>query len=162
MMIKLGVLLSGSGTTFQNLLDLSQRKELDAEVVCVIASRDDAYGLERARQADIPAVALPRKDYPDPQHHSDAVWAELRKHEADLVVLAGYMSLISVPPDYANRIMNVHPSLIPAFCGQGMYGYRVHEAGIDYGAKISGATVHFVDEHYDNGPIILQEAVPVF
>ncbi|MBI3117167.1 MAG: phosphoribosylglycinamide formyltransferase [Candidatus Hydrogenedentes bacterium] len=161
MVIKLGVLLSGSGSTLQNILDLSRRKDLDANVVCVIGSRETAYGLERARLQNVPALAIPRKDYPDTAAFSDAIWRELRRHEVDLVVLAGFMSLITVPADFTHRIMNVHPALVPAFCGQGMYGHHVHEAVLAYGAKITGVTVHFVDEHYDHGPIILQEAVPV-
>lgn len=162
MNIRVAVLLSGSGTTLQNLIELSRRKELDATIACVIASRENAYGIERARQQEIPAACIPRKHYDSLNAFSDAVWDEIRKHEIDLVVLAGFMSLIAVPSDFENRIMNIHPALIPAFCGKGMYGHHVHEAVLELGAKITGATVHFVDEHYDQGPIILQEAVPVF
>ncbi len=161
MAIRLAVLLSGSGTTLQNIIEHIDQGKLDAEVVCVISSRANAYGLERARNHGIPAIALPFKQYPDTAAFSRAIWDEVRKYNADLTVLAGFMSLLEVPPDFTHRIMNVHPALIPAFCGKGMYGHHVHEAVLAYGAKVSGATVHFVDEHYDHGPIILQEAVPV-
>ncbi|HPO13408.1 MAG TPA: phosphoribosylglycinamide formyltransferase [Candidatus Hydrogenedentes bacterium] len=161
MAIRLAVLLSGSGTTLQNIIDHIEHGKLDAEVVCVISSRSNAYGLERARKHSIPAITLPFKQFPDSSAFSWAIWDEVRKYNTDLVALAGFMSLLEVPPEFANRIMNVHPALIPAFCGKGMYGHHVHEAVLAYGAKVSGATVHFVDEHYDHGPIILQEAVPV-
>lgn len=161
MAIRLAVLLSGSGTTLQNIIDHIGQGALDATVECVIASRRNVYGLERARNHGIPAIALPRREYADDAAFNDAIWAEVRRHEADLVALAGFMSLLHVPGDFHNRIMNVHPALIPAFCGKGMYGHHVHEAVIAHGVKISGATVHFVDEQYDHGPIILQGTVPV-
>ena len=161
MALRLAVLLSGSGSTLQNLLDRFAAGTLDAEVACVVASRADAYGLERARNAAVPSRAVVRKEFPDTAAFSEAVWREVDAHDVGLVVLAGFMCLLTVPPKYTNRIMNVHPSLIPAFCGQGMYGDRVHRAVLDYGAKLTGVTVHFVDEHYDNGPIILQQGVPV-
>jgi len=161
MAIRLAVLLSGSGTTLQNLIDRIERGELDASVACVISSRANAYGLDRARNHDIPAVAIVRKEYADTTRFNEALWAEVRKYEVDLVVLAGFMSLLEVPTDFHQRIINVHPALIPAFCGKGMYGHHVHEAVIAYGAKLTGATVHFVDNEYDHGAIIMQEAVPV-
>lgn len=162
MTLRIAVLLSGSGTTLQNLIDHVEDGSLDAAIACVIASRQSAYGLERAANHGIPGRAITAKDYPEREARNGAIWDEIRKYQADLVVLAGYMSLISVPPDYVNRIVNVHPALIPAFCGQGMYGKHVHEAVIEYGAKVTGATVHFVDDAYDHGPIILQEAIPVY
>jgi phosphoribosylglycinamide formyltransferase 1 len=161
MPVQLAVLLSGSGTTLQNIIDHIDRGELDATVTCVISSRHEVYGLERARNHGIPAVTVAFKDHGDSATFNQAIWDEIRKHNVDLVVLAGFMSLLEVPEEFHNRIMNVHPALVPAFCGKGMYGHHVHEAVLDYGAKVSGATVHFVDQHYDNGPIILQEAVPV-
>lgn len=161
MPIRLAVLLSGSGTTLQNLIDKQERHELDVEIVGVIGSKPDAYGLERARSHGIPERAICRRDYDDQAAFNTAVWQEIRAHQADLVVLAGYMLLLEVPADYKDRIMNVHPALIPSFCGHKMYGHHVHQAVLDYGARISGATVHFVDEMYDHGPIILQESVPV-
>ncbi|MCK5861552.1 MAG: phosphoribosylglycinamide formyltransferase [Candidatus Hydrogenedentes bacterium] len=161
MTIRLAVLLSGSGTTLQNIIERRDAGELDIEICCVIGSRADAYGLERARSCTIPAVALPYRDYAEHGQYNEAVWQEIRKHDVDLVVLAGYMFFLDVPSDFVNRIMNVHPALIPAFCGHKMYGHHVHEAVLSYGAKVTGATVHFVDDQYDNGPIILQEAIPV-
>ena len=161
MPVKLAVLLSGSGTTLQNIIDHIDRGELDAAVTCVISSRHGVYGLERARDHGIPAVTVAFKDHGNTAAFNQAIWDEIRRHNVDLVVLAGFMSLLEVPEAFHNRIMNVHPALVPAFCGKGMYGHHVHEAVLDYGAKVSGATVHFVDQHYDNGPIILQEAVPV-
>lgn len=161
MTIRMAVLLSGSGTTLQNLIEKSNNGELDADICCVIASRAGAYGLERAHKHNIPAVALPRNNFADMKAHDEAVWNEIRRQKADLVALAGYMLLIPVPDDYVNRIMNVHPALIPSFCGQGLYGHHVHEAVLAYGVKVTGATVHFVDNQYDHGPIILQDTVPV-
>lgn len=161
MTLRLAVLLSGSGTTLQNLIDHSDAGTLDASVACVIASRASAFGLDRAAKHGIPALAITAGEFPDPGARNEAVWAEVRRHNIDLVVLAGYMSLISVPGDFVNRIVNIHPALIPAFSGQGMFGQHVHEAVIQYGAKITGATVHFVDGAYDHGPIIMQEAIPV-
>ncbi|HNR36910.1 MAG TPA: phosphoribosylglycinamide formyltransferase [Candidatus Hydrogenedentes bacterium] len=162
MPLGLAVLLSGGGTTLQNIIDHIERGELDAKIHCVVASRRDAYGLVRARNHNIPHTAIVRGDFPDAAAFRAATWAEIRRYPVDLVALAGYMCLLDVPPDFANRIINVHPALIPAFCGKGMYGHHVHEAVIAYGAKISGATVHIVDTEYDHGPIIIQEAVPVF
>ncbi len=161
MPIRLAVLLSGSGTTLQNIIDRIDRGELDATVAGVVSSRAGVFGLERAKKHGIPAAEVLRRGFPNHEAFNTALWTEIRALSSDLVVLAGFMSLIDVPPDYQNRIINVHPALIPAFCGHGMYGHHVHEAVINYGAKISGATVHFVDTEYDHGPIILQGAVPV-
>jgi formyltetrahydrofolate-dependent phosphoribosylglycinamide formyltransferase len=161
MSLKLAVLLSGGGTTFQNLLDHIDAGTLDAQVMLVVSSRRDAYGLVRAEKAGIPALTVARKDHASMSAVNEAIWSAIRGHQADLVVLAGFMSLLPVPPDFEHRIMNVHPALIPAFCGHGMYGHHVHEAVLAYGAKVSGATVHFVNEEYDSGPIILQGTVPV-
>lgn len=159
--IRLAVLLSGSGSTLQNLFDRMDAGALDAEVCCVLSSREDAFGLERARSRGIPARAFPRRNYADLSAFNADLWAEVERHAVDLVVLAGFMSLIAVPESYRGRIMNVHPALIPSFCGKGMYGRHVHEAALAYGVKITGATVHFVDEQYDHGPIILQDTVAV-
>lgn len=161
MKLRLAVLLSGSGTTLQNIIDLCEAETLDATVSCVIASRSTAYGLERAAKYGIPACTITAKSHPDFEARNDAIWDEVRSHGAELVVLAGYMSLLKVPEDFTNRIINVHPALIPAFSGQGMYGHHVHEAVIEYGAKVTGATVHFVDDSYDHGPIIMQQSIPV-
>lgn len=161
MKLRLAVLLSGSGTTLQNIIDLCEAETLDATVCCVIASRPTAYGLERAAKHGIPACAITAKSHPEFDARNAAIWDEIRSHNVDLVVLAGYMSLLKVPADFTNRIINVHPALIPAFSGHGMYGHHVHEAVIAYGAKVTGATVHFVDDAYDHGPIIMQESIPV-
>ncbi len=161
MALRMAVLLSGGGTTLQNLIDHIQAGDLAAEVACVIGSREKAFGLERARNHHIPAIAVIPRNYPDNAAFNAALWNEVRKYSPGLVVLAGFMSLLTVPEDFRHRIMNVHPALIPAFCGKGMYGHHVHEAVLAYGAKLSGATVHFVDEEYDSGPIVMQASVPV-
>ena len=161
MPVKLAVLLSGSGTTLENLFEHIDNGTLDAEVRCVIASRSNAYGLERARKRNVAAIPIVRKEFPDVHAFSEAVWGEIRKHGAELVALAGFMSLLEIPADFTCRVMNTHPALIPAFCGKGMYGHHVYDAVLAYGVRVSGATVHFVDAEYDHGPIILQEAVPV-
>ncbi len=161
MPLKIAVLLSGSGTTLQNLIDRAGAGELDAQFVCVISSRADAFGLERARTHQIPAIPIVRKDYDTLEAFNAAIWDTVRSHGAELVALAGFMSLLHIPDDYENRVVNVHPALIPAFCGKGMYGHHVHEAVIEYGVKLSGATVHFANNIYDAGPIILQDTVPV-
>ncbi len=161
MALKVAVLLSGSGTTLQNLIDRAQAHELDIEFVCVVSSRSDAYGLERARKHDIPAIPIVRTDYVSLAAFNTEIWDTVRRHGAELVVLAGFMSLLVIPDDFENRVVNVHPALIPAFCGKGMYGHHVHEAVLEYGVKLSGATVHFANNEYDAGPIILQDTVPV-
>lgn len=159
--VRMAVLLSGGGTTLQNFIDRIDRGELDAEIACVVSSRADAYGIERARRHGIPAFVVARKEYPDGAAYSRAPWPIIRDHGATLVALAGFMSLLEVPPDYEHRILNTHPALIPSFCGKGMYGHHVHEAVIASGVKVSGATVHFADAEYDHGPIVLQDCVPV-
>lgn len=161
MALKLAVFLSGNGTTLQNLIDRCASGELDCEITCVVSSRAEAYGLERARDSGIPALAIPRKEFADSNAFCTAIWDALSEYEVELVVLAGFMSLLTVPKAFEGRIMNVHPALIPSFCGKGMYGERVHQAVLDKGVKVTGVTVHFVDEEYDCGPIVLQNAVPV-
>ena len=159
--LRLAVLLSGGGTTLQNLLDHIADGRLTAEVAVVVSSRADAFGLERARKAGIAAVAVPRKGQPDVQTFNDALHATLEPYAADLVVLAGFLSIFQPRARYAGRVLNIHPALIPAFCGEGFYGHRVHEAVLAAGVKVSGCTVHFADDQYDSGPIILQGCVPV-
>ncbi|MCX5772845.1 MAG: phosphoribosylglycinamide formyltransferase [Candidatus Hydrogenedentes bacterium] len=161
MPLRLAVLLSGGGTTLENIFTHIDSGKLDATVVCVISSRHGVYGLERARNHGVPAITIARKEFPDTASFSRAVWREVGAHNAELVVLAGFMSLLEIDPAYTGKMMNVHPALIPSFCGHGMYGHHVHEAVIESGVKITGATVHFVDAQYDHGPIILQKAVPV-
>lgn len=162
MATRIVMLLSGNGSTLENFFEKIERDELSAQIVAVIASRESAFGLERARKRNIPAVAVVPKQFPDHPAFCTAMWDEIRKHKPDLVVMGGFMTFLNVPEDFHGRIMNVHPSLVPAFCGKGMYGHRVHEAVIEYGVRVSGVTVHFVDNEYDHGPIILQEVVPVF
>lgn len=161
MSLKIAVLLSGSGTTLQNILDCCESGAIDGEVVYVASSQVGALGLSRATNSAIPNDAVPRKKFDSVDAFSDAVWGRISPYAPDLVVLAGFMSLIHVPAEYEGRIMNVHPALIPSFCGKGMYGHHVHQAVLDYGVKLTGVTVHFVNEEYDNGPIILQSTVPV-
>ena len=161
MALKIAVLLSGNGTTLQNLLDRIAAGDLDVKVVCVLSSRADAYGIERAKNAGVPACVVARRDHSDVDSFSKSVWEALEPYGPELVALAGFMSLLKVPETYTMRIINVHPALIPAFSGKGMYGHHVHEAVLESGVKVTGVTVHFVDNEYDHGPIILQESVPV-
>jgi phosphoribosylglycinamide formyltransferase-1 len=159
--IRLAVLLSGSGTTLQNLLDHIADGRLKAEIVLVLSNRSDAFGLHRADQAGIATGVVVPKDYRSREEFSRAIFERCRQASVDLVCLAGFLQLIHIPDDFLGRVMNIHPSLIPAFCGKGYYGQHVHEAALAYGVKISGCTVHFADNVYDHGPIILQRAVPV-
>lgn len=159
--IRLAVLVSGGGTTLQNLLDRIGDGRLAARVVQVIASNAEAFALERARRAGISATAVSRKDAGSAEEFSRRIFALCRDAEADLVCLAGFLQLVLVPDDFRGRVLNIHPALMPAFCGKGYYGRRVHEAVLAYGAKVSGCTVHFADNEYDHGPIILQRTVPV-
>jgi phosphoribosylglycinamide formyltransferase-1 len=159
--IRLAVLLSAGGTTLQNLIDRIADRRLAAEIAVVISNNADAYGLERARRANIPTAVVNRKDAGSREEFSRRVFAPCREARADLVCMAGFLQLIQVPDDYLGRVMNIHPALIPAFCGKGYYGHHVHEAALAYGVKVSGCTVHFADNEYDHGPIILQRTVPV-
>jgi len=159
--IRLAVLLSGGGTTLQNLIEKIAAGELRAEIALVIASRADCGGIAKAEKAGIPCRVISRPDFEGLEPFSEAVFDACREANADLVTLAGYLSLLQIPDDFALRVMNIHPALIPAFCGKGYYGSKVHTAVIERGAKVSGCTVHFSDNIYDNGPIILQKTVPV-
>ena len=163
-MTRIGVLISGSGTNLQALMDAIDTGCIpNAKVVVVISNRRSAYGLERARAHGIPAECILKREYEDEEAFNRAILERLKYYGVDLVVLAGYLSILSpeVVRSYPNRIINIHPSLIPAFCGKGFYGEKVHRAVLDYGAKITGATVHFVDEGTDTGPIILQRPIEV-
>ena len=160
--IRLGVLLSGGGTTLQNILDRIEAGRLDARVVVVVSSRSDAYGLVRARNAEIPTAVVPSRRFKrDWDAMSRALTAELDQYTPDLIIMAGFMCFYRLPSHYEHRVMNIHPALIPSFCGTGMYGHLVHEAVLDAGAKVSGCTVHFVDNHYDHGPVIIQRTCVV-
>ena len=163
-MVKIGVLVSGGGTNLQALLDAQKRGEIpDGEISLVIASRKKAYALERARMAGVPALALPRRDYEKTADYDAALLAALQEAGVELVVLAGFLCVLGekMLRGYEGRIVNVHPSLIPAFCGDGFYGLHVHEAALRRGVKVTGATVHLVNEVTDGGPILLQKAVEV-
>lgn len=159
--VRLAFLISGSGTTVQNFIDRIAAGRLRGVVVAVISSRADAYGIERARAAGIPVAVVPRKQYDSVDAFNDALHAELARHEFDLIIMAGFLSPLQMRGRYAGRVLNVHPALIPAFCGQGFYGRRVHEAVLDAGVRVSGCTIHFADDQYDHGPIVLQGTVPV-
>ncbi len=159
--IRLVVLLSAGGTTLQNMIDRIGDGRLRAKIVQVISNNADAFGLERARRAGLPSAVVGRKDAPSRQEFSRRIFELCRQAQADLDCMAGFLQLVTIPDDFRHRVMNIHPALIPAFCGQGMYGHHVHEAVLAYGAKVSGCTVHFADNEYDHGPIILQRTVPV-
>jgi phosphoribosylglycinamide formyltransferase-1 len=159
--LKLVVLISGGGTTLRNLLDRITAGQLPAQVVLVISSNPSAGGLKLAAAAGIPTQICQRSAFADDDAFGAAIFAACREAQPDLVVMAGFLKFAPVPADFANRVMNIHPALIPAFCGRGAYGLRVHRAVLEYGAKVSGCTVHFVDNEYDHGPIILQHVVPV-
>lgn len=158
--IRLAVCVSGGGTTLQNLIDRIAAGTLHAEIVQVVASRPKIKAIERAEAAGL-RVAVVTRAGKSVEAFSDEVFAPIRGHAAELVVLAGFLSLLDIPDDYHARVLNIHPSLIPAFCGKGYHGLAVHQAAIDYGVKVAGCTVHFADATYDTGPIILQRPVPV-
>jgi formyltetrahydrofolate-dependent phosphoribosylglycinamide formyltransferase len=159
--LRVAVLLSGSGTTLENLFVKREAGALHADIVVVVGSRAGAYGLERARQRGVPAITVARRKYSSVDEFSRAVFAAVEPFEPKLICLAGFMSLLQIPPEFEQRIMNVHPALLPAFGGKGFYGHNVHEAVLKHGCRVSGCTVHFVDNDYDHGPIIMQKAVPV-
>lgn len=159
--LRLVVLISGGGTTLDNLLKQISAGKLNASVELVISSCAAAGGLAIAQRAGVPTQVVERRSFADAQAFSEATFAHIRRASPDLVIMGGYLKFLPIPSDFAGRVMNIHPALIPAFCGHGFYGRRVHQAVLDYGAKLSGCTVHFVDNQYDHGPIILQRAVPV-
>lgn len=159
--VTLGILLSGSGTTFLNLHQAIESGQLKARIGLVITNRRRALGLERARELGYPTKLIRRSSFSDDGDFSQAIDEELMAHEVELVVLAGFLKRYIPPIRYSERCINIHPSLIPAFCGQGFYGMRVHEAVWKASSKISGCTVHLVNEHYDEGPIIVQKAVAI-
>ena len=160
--IRLSFLLSGRGSTLENLLKNIRSGSVNADVVQVISSRSKAGGLDIARREDIPYAIIRRKDYPDIRSFSDAITVKLDEAAPDYVIFGGFLCRYLLPESYRNRIINVHPALIPSFCGKGMFGENVHRAVIEYGVKITGCTVHFVDEEYDHGPIIAQSTVRVY
>lgn len=162
-MKRIAVMVSGGGTNLQAIIDNVSSGKIKAELALVISSKHGAYALERAKKAGIPTAVIAKKDYDSEEDFFAANLKALEDCGAEGIVLAGYMSILSkeLVKKFENKIINIHPALIPSFCGKGYYGERVHKAVIAYGAKLSGATVHFVDEGADTGPIIMQESVPV-
>lgn len=163
-MKRIAVLVSGGGTNLQALLDAQERGEIPGgEITLVVASRPGVYALERAEKAGVEALVVARKDFADTDAFCGALLEALEDHGIDLVVLAGFLSILNEAfiRAFENRIINIHPSLIPAFCGKGFYGLKVHEEALARGVKVTGATVHFVNEGADEGPIILQKAVEI-
>lgn len=162
-MIRIGVLASGSGTNLQAILDACARSEVSGRVVVVVSNNPKAHALDRARHAGIPAVAMHHRAFPDRDTFDGKLAEILNSYEVDLVCMAGFMRILGpwFVNQFAGRIMNIHPALLPSFGGLGMYGDRVHKAVLDSGSKFSGCTVHFANEAPDGGPIILQAVVPV-
>ena len=163
-MVRIAVLVSGGGTNLQALIDAQGRGEIpDGQIAAVISSSPDAFALERAKKAGIPGYVINRKDFASNQAMTVALTQQLKELDIGLVVLAGFMYILTpeLIDAYPNAILNVHPALIPSFCGEGFYGLHVHAAALAYGVKVTGATVHFVSEDCDGGPIVLQQAVPI-
>lgn len=161
--IKIAVLISGGGTNLQALIDKVEAGGIDGEISLVISNKKDAYGLVRAREHGIKSMVLERNSYESRERRDEALLEILEENETHLIVLAGYLAIVPdiIIEKFRNKIMNIHPSLIPSFCGNGFYGEKVHEAVLGRGVKVTGATVHFVNEVTDGGPIILQETVAV-
>ena len=163
-MKNIAVLVSGGGTNLQALIDAQARREINGgEIGMVVSSNPEAYALERAKQANIPGYVLPRKNWPSNQAYTKALVSLLQEMGADIVVLAGFMTILTeeIVQAYPNKILNVHPALIPSFCGKGAYGLHVHEQALEYGVKVTGATVHLVTAEPDGGPIVLQKAIDI-
>lgn len=160
--LKIAVLISGGGRTLKNFIDLSTEGDLPVGIRLVVSSSAQAGGLQFANDAGIPTAVFLRRRFESDADYGDEIFNACREADVDYVAMAGFLKLAPIPEDFTNRVVNIHPSLIPAFCGHGMYGHRVHQAVLDYGAKITGCTVHFVDNDYDRGPIIWQQPVPVF
>jgi phosphoribosylglycinamide formyltransferase-1 len=163
--IRLVALISGGGTTLQNLIDRISAGKLDAQLVGVVASRADIFGVNRAKQAGLPVTVVAsgkgEADGTPLANYTERVWAAIRSFNPELVCFAGWLHLLPIPADFRHKVLNIHPSLLPAFGGKGMYGHRVHEAVLASGVKVSGCTVHFADDTYDTGPILIQKCVPV-
>ncbi|MEM9353962.1 MAG: phosphoribosylglycinamide formyltransferase [Planctomycetota bacterium] len=160
--LRIAVLISGSGRTLKNLIDLAEEGGLPIEVALVVSSTPKAGGLQHATKAGIATNVIERTGFESDQAYGNAVFAACRDAGVDYVAMAGFLKLAPVPEDFEGRVLNIHPSLLPAFGGRGMYGGRVHQAVLDHGVKVTGCTVHFVDNEYDRGPIIWQQPVPVF
>ena len=160
--LRLAVLISGNGRTLKNFIDLAAEEKLPVDIRLVISSSAKAGGLAHAEKAGVPTQVLLRTDSASDEAYGKAIFTACRTADVEYVVMAGFLKLVPVPDDFAGRVLNIHPSLIPSFCGHGMYGNRVHQAVLDYGAKVTGCSIHFVDNEYDGGPIIWQQPVPVF
>jgi phosphoribosylglycinamide formyltransferase 1 len=159
--LPIAVLISGGGTTLRNLIQKQAEKKIDVDFRLVISSRSDAAGLQIAASASIPSLVVRKLPSESGQEHSARVFDPIRALGVQYVIMGGYLQHVLIPDDFENRVINIHPSLIPAFCGKGMYGLKVHQAAIDFGVRVSGCTVHFVDNQYDHGPIILQKTCEV-
>ena len=159
--LPIGVLISGGGTTLKNLIHCRDNGTLDVDIRLVISSTKLAGGLQIASDASIPTMVVAKKKSMDPLVHSQSVFGPLREVGVELVVMGGYLQHVLIPQDFDDRVINIHPSLIPSFCGQGMYGIKVHQEAIQFGVKVSGCTVHYVDNQYDHGRILLQRACDV-
>ncbi|MHB0959598.1 MAG: phosphoribosylglycinamide formyltransferase [Pirellulaceae bacterium] len=159
--LPIAVLISGGGTTLRNLIERIAAGQLSVDIRLVISSSGRAGGLQFAADAQITAEVMRPAAYDSTACYSAAIFQACRDAGVQLVVMAGFLKHVLVPPDFENRVVNIHPGLIPAFCGQGYYGLRVHQSALEYGVKVSGCTIHFVDNQYDHGPIILQRVVPV-
>jgi len=159
--LKLAVLISGTGRSLRNLIEKIEAGSLPAEIRLVISSTALARGMQYAEMKAIPIEVLDRQDFPSREAYSEAIFQRCREVGADLVVLAGFVRRLIIPDDFTNRVVKSHPSLTPAFAGEGYYGDRVYEAVLEYGVKLTGCTVHFVDNEYDHGPVILQRVIPV-
>ena len=159
--LRIAVLISGGGTTLNNLIERDCRGDVELDFRLVISSNPDAGGLRFAEKSQIPVDILEAKCFASVAEYSQAVFDRCREAEAEYVVMAGFLKRLEIPGDFVNRVLNIHPALIPSFCGKGYYGLRVHKAALEYGVKISGCTVHFADNEYDHGPVLLQQAVPV-
>lgn len=162
-MINIAVLVSGGGTNLQALIDAQGKVLQHGKIKLVISSKPDVYALQRAKQASIDHCVIAKRDYVTQEEFSNAILQQLQSHQIDMIVLAGYLSILdeTIIRAYPNRIINIHPSLIPSFCGKGYYGLKVHEAALAYGVKVTGATVHLVNEIPDGGKILLQKAVEI-
>jgi len=158
---KIAVLISGGGTTLKNLIQRISDGRLHVVISLVVSSSPKAGGLQFAQGAGIPSAVVEWKNFPDQDAFSSEIFGRCRAAAADLVVMGGFLKQLTIPEDFKYRVINIHPALIPSFCGKGFYGHKVHEAVLEYGAKLSGCTVHFADNQYDHGPVILQKAVPV-
>ncbi|UUO05110.1 phosphoribosylglycinamide formyltransferase [Blastopirellula sp. J2-11] len=159
--LRVAVLISGGGTTLRNLIEKIAVDQLWIKITVVVASTAKAKGLQYATDADIPSTIVDWNSHDSTESFSTTVFDACRAAEVDLIVMGGFLKHVLIPDDFENRVINIHPSLVPSFCGAGFYGAKVHQAALDYGVKVSGCTVHLVDNHYDHGPVVAQQSIPV-